>query len=156
MIIDLIRRIVDCVRGPNDRVVIDLEAIYLESERREQAAAAFRRELDLEERRTSMQVGSWAAATVSQRSRADTAPRMRREILEWLRGLTAQEVINLSKAARNDIRAHIYAEVLVPGVRRVQPLQPCALNFPAPVRPAQDLYDRGSSGGIRPKRGFGR
>ncbi|HEX7883579.1 MAG TPA: hypothetical protein VF499_12675 [Afipia sp.] len=154
MIIDLVRRLVDYVRGPNDRVVIDLEAIYLESERREQAAAAFRRELDLEQRRTSMQVGSWATATVSERRRTAAPPRMRRKILEWLQGLTAQEVINLSKAARNDIRAHIYGGALVPGVRRVQPLPLCTLDFPAPVRPADNLRERGGSGGIRPKTGF--
>ncbi|MCC8962473.1 hypothetical protein H8A95_09140 [Bradyrhizobium sp. Pear76] len=156
MIIDLVRRLVNYLRGPNDRVAIDLDAVYRESERREQARATFRRELDLEQRRTSMQVGSWATVTVSQRTRADTPPRMRREILEWLAGLTAQEVFNLSKVGRERIRAHIYAGVLIAGVRRVQPLPPCSLNFPAPVSPVQDLRERDGSGGIRPKRGFGR
>jgi len=138
------------LRGPGDRVFIDQVAARREAGRRLQAARDFRRAVDLEQRRTSMHVGAWARDTVAARRKAPFPTNMRRRFPAWLQGLSGQELINLSKSSREEIRRHVFDGRLVPGVRRVQPLDAQDPIFPKTIAPPDILNDR-SAGGRRMK-----
>ena len=146
----LIADILFWLRGRDDRTIIDQQAARREAERRLQADRDFGRELDLEQRRTSMQVGAWARETVTARRKATFPSNMRRQFPLWLRGLSGQELINLSKSSREEIRRHVFHGELIPGVRAVQPLDAQDPIFPKPVPPPDILNDR-SAGGRRMK-----
>jgi hypothetical protein len=148
----VISSLLSWLRGPSDRVVIDQDAARREAERRLRAAADFRREVDREQKRTSMQVGAWAQQSVAARRKAAFPANMRRRYPGWLQGLSGQEIVNLSKASRHAITEHVFGGVVIPGVRAVQPLDPQEPVFPLPVPPPDILNDREGGGGKRLKR----
>ncbi|MGY8710503.1 hypothetical protein RAD16_32610 [Bradyrhizobium sp. 18BD] len=113
------------------------------------------RALDLDERRTPLQVGFWARATVNERQRSALPPRMPRDVMDWLPGLNAEELRRLSRASTAAIR--LIAGVCggrIDSVRSVQPLQRCVLRFSKLLPPAEELPDPAGGGGGQ-KRRFG-
>lgn len=58
------------------------------------------RALDLDERRTELQFGVWARATVSEPQRDSLPPHMSRDIMNSLAGLNVDELGHLSRASR--------------------------------------------------------
>jgi hypothetical protein len=143
------------LQGPNDRIVIDQDAARREAERRLRADKDFRRAVAVEQKRTGMQIGAWAQQSVAARRKAPFPDRMRRQYPLWLQGLSGQEITNLSKASREEIRRHVFAGELIPGVRRMQPLDAQDPVFPLPVLPAEILNDREGGGGKRMKKSSG-
>jgi hypothetical protein len=152
----MLKRLLSRLLPTPEAAVIDQSTYWDASERRLREMRENLRQEELCRRTTALQIGSWARDTVCRRERAPYPPRMMREILFWLPGLTAQEIIYLSKAPPTAVRAHVYGDEdgRIAGVRAVQPLQHGgALVFPKPaVKPAEDMRDRSSGGG--PKQRF--
>jgi hypothetical protein len=148
----VISNLLSWLRGPDDRVVIDQAAARRETGRRLQADRDFRRAVAVEQKRTSMQIGAWAQQSVAARRKAPFPSNMRRQFPVWLQGLSGQEITNLSKSFRHAITQHVFGGVLIPGVRRVQPLDAQDPVFPLPVPPPDILNDREGGGGKRMKK----
>jgi hypothetical protein len=146
-----VARLLSWLRGPDDRVVIDQDAARRIVDEHLQAYRHRCMERYREQRRTSMQVGAWAQQSVAVRRKMPFPGNIRRAMPAWLQGLSGQELLNLSKASREEIRNHVYDGKLVPGVRPVQPLAAQDPIFPLPVLPADILNDR-EGGGRRMKR----
>ena len=92
-------------------------------------------------------VGSWAAECVSTRYRASFNPRIvGKDISAWLPGLTSAEVRYIAQASAYDLRHHLFEGVTLMGVRRVQPLEECALIWPKPTLNPEQQSARSGGG----------
>jgi hypothetical protein len=137
-LIEFIRSNLDrLLQADNACTYIDQDAARGDDALRLQADAESRRELDREQCKTSMRIGTWARETVAARRRGPVPRRMRREIMVWLPVLLAPELINPSKVGRDDIRCDVYGGTQTAGVRAVQPLEPSMLVFSEPLQPAE-------------------
>ena len=139
-------------RAPeDDRVVIEQASHYDAMEARCRRIRETERAIARERERIALTVGSWARDTVYNRQRAAVPRSVLRDVAVWLRGLNAQEIINLSIASAFDIRHHIFGDERIPGVRTVQPLPESLLIWPKPRLVADPDNERSAGGGPRLK-----
>jgi hypothetical protein len=137
VIIDIVRRLLHVpVPAPPDAVVID-QSVYLEERQRV---------------RVAYMVWEWARDVVRKRTKVPLPPKLPRNdvVRDWMNGLWVQEVFALSNADGFSIMHHIYSDIRLEGVRRVQMLPESTLRFPAP-KPEPDFSRPGAGGGPRRK-----
>lgn len=148
MIIDIIRRLLR-VPVPPDAVVIDQVSYFDSLARRQQRWREDEEEAERQRQRIAYMIWEWARDVVRKRTKLLLPPKLPRgEVRIWLDGLYVQEIFALSQADGFAIMHHIYSDIRIDGVRRVQKLPPAELRFPAP-KSEQDDGSRGAGGGPR-------
>lgn len=153
MIIDIVRRLLHVpVPAPPDAVVID-QSVYFDSlEERQQRWRDDEEEEERQRVRVAYMVWEWARDVVRKRTKVPLPPKLPRNdvVRDWMNGLWVQEVFALSNADGFSIMHHIYSDIRLEGVRRVQMLPESTLRFPAP-KPEPDFSRPGAGGGPRRK-----
>jgi hypothetical protein len=135
----------------DDRVVIDQKSHYDAMEANCRRLRALDLAVEKEQQLIAVTVGSWARDTVSNRARAVIPRSVGRDVAAWLPGLSAEEVMALSRASAFDVRHHIFGDERIARVRRVQPLPETILIWPRPKLVADPDNERGAGGGPRLK-----
>jgi hypothetical protein len=135
----------------DDRVVIDQASYYDALEANCRRIRDTEREIEKEQERTAVTVGSWARDTVSNRARAVIPRSVRRDVAAWLPGLSAEEVMALARASAFGVKHHLFGDHRIAGVRKVQPLVESVLVWPRPKLVANPDNERGAGGGPRLK-----
>jgi hypothetical protein len=151
MIIDILRRLLRIlVPAPPDALVIDQGVYFDVLQRRQQRWREDEEEEERQRQRIAYMVWDWARDVVRYRCKRPLPAKLPRAgvIREWLDGLHVQEIFALAQADGFLIMHHIYSDIRIDGVRRVQPLPAAELRFPAP-KIEQDDGRRGAGGGPR-------
>ena len=154
--IDLMRRLLRIrvpVSAPNDAVVID-QGVYFDTlANRQRRWREDEEEAERQHQRVACMVWDWARDVVRYRYKRQMPAKLPRAgvVREWLDGLFVQEIFALAQADGFLIMHHIYSDIQIDGVRRVQPLPAAELRFPAP-KIEQDDGRRGAGGGPRKPR----
>lgn len=143
-------------RSISDRTVtIDQQSHVDVMEANVKRLRALNMAVEKERERIAIAVGSWSRDTVSCRDRVAIPRVVGRDIMVWLPGLNAQEVISLANASAFDVKHHLFgpADERIIGIRPVQPLAECSLVWPKPKLVQDPFADRSAGGGPRIKRG---
>ena len=154
MIIAILRRLLRVpVPAPPDAVVIDQGAYFDSLKLRQQRWREDEKEAELQRMRVALMVWEWARDVVRYRCKRPLPPKLPRAgvVRDWLDGLWVQEIFALSQSNGGEILDHIYGDERIINVRRVQPLPPAELRFPA-SKAEQDDGSRGGGAGPRKPR----
>jgi hypothetical protein len=139
------------VSDPNDALVID-QGIYFDVlQRRQQRWREDEEEEGRQRQRIAYMVWDWARDVVRYRCKRPLPAKLPRAgvVREWLDGLHVQEIFALAQADGFSIMHHIYSDIRIDGVRRVQPLPVAELRFPVPKIAQDDVGRAGAGGGPR-------
>jgi hypothetical protein len=154
MIIETIKRFFRPApqRVAPDTAVVDQGAYFDSLRRRQQRWQEDEEEEERQRQRIAYMVWEWSRDVVRKRTKLPLPARLPRNdvVRDWLNGLYVQEIFALSRADGFLIVHHIYSDIRIEGVRRVQKLPESTLRFLAP-KAEPDFSRPGSGGGPRRK-----